>query len=299
MKRILMIAAIVAALAALLATGCRTLTDIGEQAGVLTPEEAAAIRRTSEAAKLTYEDLPPEQEYYIGRGVAAHILAQYTPYDNPRANEYVNLLGQSLALFSDKPETFGGYRFLLLDTDEINAFAAPGGLILITRGMARLCRNEEELAAVLAHEIGHIQHEHGLRAIRSARLTNAFMIVAAESALHFGSDSLREFTEEFEGVISDITHTLTTAGYSRQLEREADAASMAILTRSGYDPRAMISMLEQMSIHLNPEGPGYARTHPRPGERIRYLREMLDPNIQAPKASAAREARFRAAMQGI
>jgi beta-barrel assembly-enhancing protease len=290
-------------LAGLLAAGCKTLTDVGttvgEATGKISPEEAAAIRRSAEALNKTFENLTPEQEYYIGRSVAAAILEGYAPYDNPRANEYVNLLGQSLALFSDKPETYGGYRFLLLDSDDINAFAAPGGLILITRGMARLCRNEEELAAVLAHEIGHVQLEHGLRAISSARLTSAFTIIAAEGARQFGSDSLRELTEQFEGSISDITHTLTSAGYSRRLEREADAACVAILQRSGYDPQALIRMLEQMAGRLQPGGLDFAKTHPSPADRIRDVQRMLDANVQAPQPSPDRVARFRAAMEGV
>ncbi len=76
------------------------------------------------------------------------------------------MLGQSLVIFSDRPETFGGYHFLLLDSNEINAFAAPGGLILVTRGMLQCCANEDELAAVLAHEIAHVEKKHGLTAIK-------------------------------------------------------------------------------------------------------------------------------------
>ena len=103
------------------------------------------------------EDFTPDQEYYLGRGVAATLLGQYRALRTPAANEYLNLLGQSLAKYSTKPNTFGGYRFLLLDTPEINAFAAPGGLILVTRGLAQCAANEDELAAVLAHEIAHVQ----------------------------------------------------------------------------------------------------------------------------------------------
>jgi len=303
MKRSTLYLAAMIALAGLLTAGCKTLTDVGttvgEATGTISPEEAAAIRRSAEALNKTFENLTPEQEYYIGRAVAAAILEGYAPYDHAQANEYVNLLGQSLALFSAKPETFGGYRYLLLDSDEINAFAAPGGLILITRGMARLCRSEEELAAVLAHEIGHVQLGHGLRAIQSARLTSAFTIIAAEGAKQFGSDSLRELTEAFEGSISDITHTLTSAGYSRRLEREADAACVAILRDSGYDPQALIRMLEQMENRLQPGGLDFAKTHPSPADRIRDVRRMVQATDSAPQPSPAREARFRAAMDGV
>jgi beta-barrel assembly-enhancing protease len=80
------------------------------------------------------------------------------------------------------PETFGGYHFLILDSDEINAFAAPGGLIFVTRGMLRCCDSEDAVAAVLAHEVGHVQHQHGIQTIRKPALTSAFTILAAEGA---------------------------------------------------------------------------------------------------------------------
>ena len=98
----------------LLAAGCGNLTKIGTQigqgAGVITEEEAESINRTSEALQKTFADITPEQEYYIGRAVAATLLQSYPPLDDPAAHRYVNLLGQTLAMASDRPETFGGYR---------------------------------------------------------------------------------------------------------------------------------------------------------------------------------------------
>ena len=134
----------------------------GGRRDLLSGDQAESILRGAKAVQKTWQDLTPEQEYYIGRAVAAQVFQTYRPLDRPAANAYLNLFGQSLAVFSDRPETFGGYHFLLLDSDEINAFAAPGGLILVTRGMVRCCENEDELAAVLAHEICHVEKKHGL-----------------------------------------------------------------------------------------------------------------------------------------
>lgn len=283
-------------------TGCETVTDIGatvgEATGTIRPEEAESLRRAGVAVGRTFEDITPEQEYYIGRAVSATILSQYTPYDNPAANRYLNELGQALALASDKPETFGGYRFLILDSDEINAFAAPGGFIFITRGMLRLCRSEDELAAVLAHEIGHVQHEHGLRAIKSSRLVTAFTVLAIETTRTLAGDEVRQLTQAFEGSISDITSTMMSSGYARRLEREADAAAVTILKRVGYDPGALARMLEEMERQLKPGRRDFASTHPAPRDRIRDIRRMVD--IGAPTAPpAVRQERFEAAMQGI
>ena len=132
--------------------------------------------------------------YYIGRTVAATVLIKYRPQPDQNLNRYLNEMGQALAQFSTRPETFGGYHFLLLDSDEINAFAAPGGLILVTRGLVQCCRNEDQLAAVLAHEIGHVEKMHGLRAIRSGRLSSALTVLAVEAGKNLGGAQLAEIT---------------------------------------------------------------------------------------------------------
>ena len=176
---------------------------------------------------------------------------------------------------SDRPETFGGYHFLMLDTDEINAFAAPGGLILISRGMVDLCQTEDELAAVLAHEIGHVVGKHGLRAIKNSRLTSALTILATEGARTFGGSDLKQLVTDYEASIDDITSTLVVSGYSRGLEEEADRIAITILERVGYNPKALPRMLGEMKKRLKPNGPGFARTHPDPQDRVDTMRPVL------------------------
>src|SRR4029077_1325120 len=128
-----------------------------------------------------------------------------------------------------KPETFGGYHFLLLETDEVNAFAAPGGLILISRGMVRCCKSEDELVAVLAHEISHVDHQHGLKAIRKGRLTSALTTLGAAAGKSLGGAELAQVTQAFEGSITDITSTMMNSGYSRTTEFQADQGAIAIM----------------------------------------------------------------------
>ena len=293
------------AVAVSLLAGCETLKVAGElgavvgvATGTMTTNEAASLTRTTTAVAKTFEDITPEQEYYIGRSVAATILTKYKPYSNEAAHRYLNLLGQSLALASTKPETFGGYHFLILDSNEINAFAAPGGLILVTRGMLRCCRTEDALAAVLAHEIGHVQHRHGLKAIKQGRLNSAFTILAMESAKTWGSKDLAELTTAFEGSITDITGTLMNSGYARGQERDADKGAVQILKQVGYAPQALVDMLEQMETRLKPGGMDFAKTHPDPRDRIKEIRGWIG-MAPAPAAAAARQARFEQAMQGI
>ncbi len=288
--------------AALWFCGCEGMgevgAEIGRATGVLTDSEAESVKRGAAAVEKSWQDLTPEQEYYIGRAVAARVFETYQPLDQPQSNAYLNLLGQSLAVFSERPETFGGYRFLLLDSDEVNAFAAPGGSILVTRGMLRCCENEDELAAVLAHEICHVQAKHGLRAIKQSRLTEAFTIVAAESAKQLGSEELASLTREFESSVGDVVMTLTTSGYSRTQERDADAAAVRLLKRAGYPEAAILTMLQRMDERLATAGGlGFAKTHPSAASRI----DVLKPAIPAAQAApdAVRQQRFALAMQPV
>jgi predicted Zn-dependent protease len=282
--------------------GCRTVreagTGIAQAAGVITSSQAASINRSMQAVEKTWQDLTPEQEYYIGRAVVAQVLQSYAPLDRPPANEYLNLLGQSLAIFSERPETFGGYHFLLLDSDEINAFAAPGGLILVTRGMVRCCQNEDELAAVLAHEICHVERKHGLSAIKQGRLTEAFTIIASESAKQMGGENLASLTRQFEESVGDVVMTLTTSGYSRGQERDADAAAVRLLRRAGYPPAAMITMLMRMDERLaDTGGLGFAKTHPSARSRAGDLRAVVAAEEWTP--DPIRQQRFAQAMQPL
>lgn len=266
--------------------------------GILSGDQVESILRGAKAVQKTWENLTPEQEYYIGRAVAAQVFQTYRPLDLPAANAYLNLLGQSLAVFSDRPETFGGYHFLLLDSDEINAFAAPGGLILVTRGMVRCCENEDELAAVVAHEICHVEKKHGLKAIKQGRLTEAFTIIAAESTAQSGNEQLASLTREFQGSVGDVVKTLTTSGYSRDQERDADAAAVRVLRHAGYPDNAMITMLERMDKRLaDTRGLGFAKTHPSAHSRIDSLRDAIKGTGSV--SDPVRQQRFSAAMQPL
>ena len=287
---------------AMLVSSCSTVTQVAtaaaQSAGAITPQQAQSINRSAEAVGKTFEQITPEQEYYIGRAVAATVLSTYKPYDQQAANHYLNLLGQTLAQASDRPETFGGYHFMILETEEINAFSAPGGLIMVSRGMIRCCMSEDALAAVLAHEIGHVEYQHGLKAIRKGRLTSALTILAAEGAKSFGGEQLAQLTEAFEGSITDITSTMMNSGYARGLESEADKAAVTIMKRVGYNPNALVEMLQQMKKNLKPGGMDFAKTHPDPQDRINEVKKLVG-SAPAAAASPARQQRFVAAVGAI
>lgn len=273
-------------------------TQVGVATGKISQSQADSISRGSQAVGKTFEDITPEQEYYIGRAVAASVLTQYRPYHQAELNHYVNVIGQTLAQASDRPHTFGGYHFQVVDSMEINAFAAPGGLIVITRGMLRCCKTEDALAAVLAHEIAHVQNQDGLRAIKSSRLTSALTILAAEGAKQTAGRDLAQLTQAFEGSVGDVVNTLVVSGYSRAQERQADEAALTILRRVGYQPYALVEMLTVMQGQLKAGGPGFGKTHPDPQDRINAVRTMAGSPGGTPSPSV-RQTRFERALGAV
>ena len=304
-KRILswLSAALVGALC-IFQTGCATVTEVGiavaQGVGVITSDEAKGITRSAKAVGKTLKDITPEQEYYIGRAVAASILTEYQVVEDEDLLHYVNQIGQSLALASEKPQTFKGYHFLVFDADELNAFACPGGLILISRGILQLCENEDQLAAVLAHEVGHIQLDHGLKAISKNRLASALTTIATESAKAFAGEGLGSLTDAFEGSINDITGTLVNKGYARKQEYQADEVAVTILARIGYEPTALQATLEAMNKGQDPaeQKKGFGATHPPPSERILKIAKLTGPAPE-PVKNWSRQKRFSKAMRSL
>ena len=295
---------IAAAALAWMAAGCEMVNqatsiaaDVAAGTGVITQDQAESTKRVGTAVTKTFQDITPEQEYYIGRTVAATVLTGYKARADKDLNAYLNETGQALAQFSTKPETFGGYHFLTLDSDDINAFAAPGGLILATRGLLKCCQTEDQLAAVLAHEIGHVEKMHGLRAIKTGRLNSALTIMAVEAGKNLAGDNLAEVTKAFDESINDITTTLMNSGYSRKLEYEADAAGVAILKRAGYQPGALAAMLVNMQKNWDPSRHDFAATHPPPADRIAQLQRIGV--VPAAGSVASRQQRFTAAMKSL
>jgi predicted Zn-dependent protease len=286
--------------------GCSALAGVtGELSslGLINEDVAKAAEVGAAGAQVIgsiNETFTPEQQYYVGRGVAATILAQYQPYRNAEATRYVNLLGQSLGLASSQPFLYMGYRFMILDSDEINAFATPGGHIFLTRGIIRLARSEDELAAIMAHEISHVVLQHGMKSIKSSRITSSVVDALATTATALTDNQLVELTASFSGSVNDVAQTLVTNGYSRATEREADAGAVQILLKTGYDPYGLVRVLERMGQELKPDGRDFAKTHPDPDVRIRWVEDMLEDVTVAPHAdTAVTSQRFAAALRGI
>ncbi len=233
-----------------------------------------------------------QEEYYVGRAVAATILGQYRLYSGERLTSYVNAIGQGVALASDRPFTYGGYHFAVLDTDEVNALSCPGGIIFITRGMVQKTKNEEELAAVLAHEVAHVSHKDGLSSIQKSRWVEAASILGSEAARQMGGANLTQLVSLFEGSVNDVVKTLLVKGYSRQQEEAADQSGLTFLHRLGYDPYSLTDILEKLAQQqTSGGGQGIFATHPGMNQRLAQSRSTLSgnqwPRTNEPRAGSA------------
>ena len=258
-------AVLAAAILAVLAAAPAGAFNFGSIGDVL--DKAHSAVRVGQAAGKAAQDITPEQEYYLGRAVAATILGKYRPYDNPTVNRYLTMIGQGLAAGAGVPATFGGYHFLALDSDEVNGFAAPGGHILVTRGLLRLCQGEDDLAGVLAHEMAHVQLRHGVKSIESSRLNNLGAVLLKEGARQAGGH-VGELVGIFEGTIGDVVQKLMVGGYSRDQEREADRTAVETIKRTGYDTYGLMNVLAGMNQLFKTDRRGFAATHPaRPSRK--------------------------------
>ena len=252
------------------------------------------IIRGANRLRKSFQDLDPSEEHFIGRSVAAQILAMptYQLADDPAATKYLNRIGQALVATNDGVRrTFADYRFALLDTTEVNAFACPGGLILVSRGLLQKTASEDEVAAVLAHEIAHVSHKHGLSAIQKGNLMEAFRYLgtgAAQAAL--SAEDMQKLTGLFDSSVNDVVRTLVTSGYSRDAEAEADGSGREFLANAGYDPQALSRVLQKMN-DVGGDG-GMFATHPAPQDRIASLGTPL-PFDGSPVAAETRLQRYR------
>ena len=288
---LLLIAA--ALVCSLLLGSCLTLSDsmemLSSQAvsqGLLDRYQATMLKLAAQAAVDASRDLNPEEEYYVGRAVAANIFTSYPPCDRPELNAYLNKLGQGLSLYSLRPAIYAGYRFIVLDSEEINAFATPGGHVLVTRGLLRLADSEDELAAVLAHEIAHIALGHGLASVQGARITQIASNYAIQAGNASGGD-IAAFTAVFGDSISELAKILVISGYSQAYESQADLEARRIIAVAGYDPNALARLIGHLPSSGQGGASGFAVTHPQPQSRIEALRSE---SFRAPHAASTKRA---------
>jgi len=269
--------------------------DYGAQAagavGVIDKNIADAISTSSRAIGSAAEEITPEQEYYIGRAVAANILSNYRIWNgSPAMTAYLNRICAAITINSPRPDVFNGYHVAILDSNDINAFATSGGHIFVTRGLINAAKSEDALAGVIAHEIAHIQLQHSIRAIRTSRITQALMVTGVSAAGAATGMSVNELTDVFNESVGEIVSTLVNNGYSQNQEYDADNTAMSLLASAGYSPSGLIDMLRELSA-VQTGSSGFGKTHPTPAQRITNAEKTVR-NYRVTDTRSYRQARF-------
>ena len=231
----------------------------------------------------------PQQEASIGASEHQKIIQQFGVYNDPALQRYVTEIGNRIVPYTENPNQ--RYTFTLLDSDMVNAFALPGGYVYVTRGLLALANSEAELAAVIAHEIGHVTGRHSAERYSRGVVTGlgaAVLGAAIENpqigkALNTGAD-------------------LYLRSYSRGQENEADALGIRYTYRAGYDPFGMARFLQSMQMESQFQStvtgkqspPAFLSTHPDTGDRVAISSQIAGSYPANPKAVVNRDVYLKA-----
>lgn len=219
----------------------------------------------------------PEQEYWLGRAVAAAAVAEHGLDKNEQHQQLVRRIGATLALLSSRVRaTHGGWHFAVLEGATPNAISGPGGFVLISRGALELARNEDEVAGVLAHEMAHVSRKHGEAMVRKTRewqdeIEKLKNVVAQPQ---HGKDACKicwEVARTLGSTSTALVKTLDKEGYGKDFEYEADWEGSLYLCEVGYRASAIAEYLELLP---NREGARWT-THPSSEDRIDHLRPIV------------------------
>jgi predicted Zn-dependent protease len=230
-----------------------------------------------------------KQELALGRQTDVEVRGQYGAYADERLTAYVASAGRTIAAGTHRPGL--PYRFVVLDSPVINAFAVPGGYIYVTRGILALMGSEAEMAVVLGHELGHVNARHSVRKMSQMILIQAGLAVGS---------ALSETFAKISGV-AGVGVQLLFLKYSRDDEREADRLGVDYSRKAGYDPSRMVDFftsLQKMG-DLSGKGsalPGFLSTHPLTSERIRNVGGLL---LASDRKLLERDAEYAGRIDGL
>lgn len=250
----------------------------GDKPTQQTPSRSASAgsppaRQKVDAAQLGFAlfgDYTLEDENRIGNQISGNLLGAVQLVRDDKLQNYVNLVGNWVALQSGRQDVT--WRFGVLETDDINAFAAPGGYIFVTKGLYRLLDNEADLAGVLGHEIAHVTQKHHLKLLKQSSLIGALGQVASSKAR--GSDPA------VQNLIGNGAEIMAR-GLDKDAEYEADRIGLVYAARAGYTPWGLPGVLQDMaSLPVKDGRTGLLfKTHPHPADRLASLGEAVDGHL--------------------
>jgi len=243
-----------------------TESGVGTPKGKLTDDENPLMigKRNINSHQINFYSL--NKEVNLGRQLAADVDRQGKFIEDPVVTEFVNRVGQNIALHSDAKIPF---TIKVLDSDDVNAFALPGGFLYVNKGAILAADTEAELAGVMAHEIAHVAARHGVEQASKATLANYAMI-----PLIFMTGGLGYIAYQ----AAQIGVPLTFLKFSRNVETEADRLGAQYLWASGYDPNNFLSFFEKLE-KKEKHKPGTLSklfgTHPPTPDRIVKVHDLL------------------------
>jgi Zn-dependent protease with chaperone function len=210
-------------------------------------------------------ELTLEEEVSLGQEISARIRARYGVVQDPEIHKYVSLVGSVLARKTSQNSMV--WHFIVLDTDGVNAFAAPGGFVHITRGSLALMKSEAELAGVLSHELAHVTLKHTVRAIQKNKLVQ---MGASDAKLDSNPELFKRLVDEGTRIVM--------SGFGRAEELEADGEGIAIAEKTGYSPSSLktfLTTLKQRNDSSN-ERQGLFLSHPDLDERLQKIEARIE-----------------------
>lgn len=212
---------------------------------------------------------PVEKELQMGDKVARAFLKKFPPVEDLFLQDKIDSIGKRLASVSDRTDI--SYKFKVVDFPGKNAVSLPGGYVFISKELVDFCRSDDEIASVLAHEIGHIAAKHSLKRLQASYAAMALSLGAVASG-----------NRELEKGVGLGLNSLFSA-YSQEDEFLADRLGVMYMKRAGFDPEAMLSVferLDQEERYQSPKRPiSYFRTHPYLTQRIARIKEMLGSSV--------------------
>jgi predicted Zn-dependent protease len=251
-------------------------------------DKAEEVKEVADKVGSAVVPISTAQEIEIGRGIAATIAGHYGIVEDSPLDAYVRLVGTTVAAVDPRPDV--RYRFAVLDTDEVNAFAAPGGYVFVTRGALAIMEDEAMLAGVLAHEVGHVNHRDVIEEIQSRARTELGITEAAERVDVTGEEYLQKAVESGASALF--------MGLSREDELAADAFGVRTAGRAGYDPNGLRRFVEAISRTPSEKRSLLSKTHPDAADRIEAMDEEIAGIHAAERGTVTAAARFEARSEG-
>lgn len=203
-----------------------------------------------------------DEEIAMGPQVAGRVLSVMPIWNNPQAQQRVNTIGRWVALQTPRDDL--PWTFVVVDSPTMNAFAAPGGYIIVTRGLYEVLASDDEVAAVLGHEISHVVSRDHYNVIRKQAMTSMALNVGTDQFVGaMGKAGANPFAQKLAGYFAKEGAAVLLTGFDKSVEYRSDAASMIYIARAGYNPLAMYAVLQKLEAAADPGRTGnLLSTHP-------------------------------------